>query len=162
MLSLLMIVIFFFTSVGFSYSVNYIFNNVLEQHHRDRIEDLLGIASDPLGWGYNLHQSKVAIGSGGFFGKGYLQGTQTKFNFVPEQSTDFIFCTVGEEWGFLGSLTIIGLFVLLFIRIQRLAERQKQAFSRMYGYGLLSILFFHGVLKCFIFGNNSQPEIIDL
>jgi len=109
MLSLLMIVIFFFTSVGFSYSVNYIFNNVLEQHHRDRIEDLLGIASDPLGWGYNLHQSKVAIGSGGFFGKGYLQGTQTKFNFVPEQSTDFIFCTVGEEWGFLGSLTIIGL-----------------------------------------------------
>ncbi|HUX54392.1 MAG TPA: rod shape-determining protein RodA [Williamwhitmania sp.] len=147
MLSLLMVVVFFFTSLGFSYSVNYIFNNVMEQHHRDRIEDLLGIASNPLGWGYNLHQSKVAIGSGGFFGKGYLQGTQTKFNFVPEQSTDFIFCTVGEEWGFVGSLTVIGLFVLLFIRIQRLAERQKQAFSRMYGYGVLSILFFHVVVN---------------
>jgi rod shape determining protein RodA len=143
MLSLLMVVVFFFTSIGFSFSVNYIFNNVLEQHHRDRIEDMLGIASNPRGWGYNLHQSKVAIGSGGFFGKGYLQGTQTKFNFVPEQSTDFIFCTVGEEWGFVGSLGVIGLFVLLFIRIQRLAERQKQAFSRMYGYGVLSILFFH-------------------
>ncbi len=147
MLSLLMVVVFFFSSVGFGYSVDYVFHNVLEKHHQDRIMDMLGIASDPLGWGYNLHQSKVAIGSGGLFGKGYLQGTQTKFNFVPEQSTDFIFCTVGEEWGFMGSLVVIGLFVLLFLRIQKLAERQKQTFSRMYGYGLLSILFFHVVIN---------------
>jgi len=108
---------------------------------------LLGIESDPLGFGYNLNQSKVAIGSGGFLGKGYLQGTQTKYNFVPEQSTDFIFCTVGEEWGFVGSAVVIALFVILLFRIQRTAERQKQAFARIYGYGVLSILFFHFVVN---------------
>ena len=89
----------------------------------------------------------MAIGSGGFIGKGFLQGTQTKYNFVPEQSTDFIFCTVGEEWGFVGSAVVIGLFVLLLFRIQRTAERQKHAFARMYGYGVLSILFFHLVIN---------------
>jgi len=141
------VLIFFVVSAGLSYSVDYVFNNVLETHHQARIKDLLGIESDPLGFGYNLNQSKVAIGSGGFLGKGYLQGTQTKYNFVPEQSTDFIFCTVGEEWGFVGSAVVIGLFVILLFRIQRTAERQKQAFARIYGYGVLSILFFHFVVN---------------
>jgi len=137
------VLVFFFTSATLAYSVDYVFDNVLESHHQSRLKDMLGIESDPLGWGYNLNQSKVAIGSGGFLGKGYLQGTQTKYNFVPEQSTDFIFCTVGEEWGFVGSAVVIGLFVLLLLRIQRTAERQRQAFARIYGYGLMSILFFH-------------------
>ncbi len=141
------VLIFFVVSAGLSYSVDYVFKNVLETHHQARIKDLLGIESDPLGFGYNLNQSKVAIGSGGFLGKGYLQGTQTKYNFVPEQSTDFIFCTVGEEWGFVGSAVVIALFVILLFRIQRTAERQKQAFARIYGYGVLSILFFHFVVN---------------
>jgi rod shape determining protein RodA len=104
---------------------------------------LLGIESDPLGWGYNVNQSKIAIGSGGFSGKGFLQGTQTKFNFVPEQSTDFIFCTVGEEWGFVGTTVVSMLFMMLLLRLVKIAERQKEAFSRIYGYGVVSILFFH-------------------
>jgi rod shape determining protein RodA len=104
---------------------------------------LLGIESDPLGMGYNVNQSMIAIGSGGFAGKGFLQGTQTKYNFVPEQTTDFIFCTVGEEWGFLGTGLVIGLFVLLIIRVLILAERQRSLFSRVYGYSVASILFFH-------------------
>jgi rod shape determining protein RodA len=104
---------------------------------------LLGIDSDPLGWGYNVNQSKIAIGSGGFSGKGFLKGTQTKFNFVPEQSTDFIFCTIGEEWGFVGSLVVVGLFLTLLIRLIIIAERQREAFARIYGYGVVSILFFH-------------------
>lgn len=145
--TLYFVLIFFVVSAGLSYSVDYVFNNVLETHHQARIKDLLGIESDPLGFGYNLNQSKVAIGSGGFLGKGYLQGTQTKYNFVPEQSTDFIFCTVGEEWGFVGSAVVIALFVILLFRIQRTAERQKQAFARIYGYGVLSILFFHFVVN---------------
>ncbi|SDB99809.1 rod shape-determining protein RodA [Williamwhitmania taraxaci] len=145
--SIFYILVFFVTSAGLAYSVDYVFDNVLEPHHQSRIKDLLGIESDPLGWGYNLNQSKVAIGSGGFLGKGFLQGTQTKYNFVPEQSTDFIFCTVGEEWGFVGSAIVISLFVVLLFRIQRTAERQKQAFARMYGYGVLSILFFHLVVN---------------
>lgn len=139
----LALLLFLAITSAFSFSVNYIFNNVLDVHHRDRINDLLGIESDPLGWGYNVNQSKIAIGSGGFMGKGFLKGTQTKFNFVPEQSTDFIFCTVGEEWGFLGSLVVIGLFVALLLRLITLAERQKEAFARIYGYGVVSILFFH-------------------
>lgn len=124
-------------------SVDYIFENVLQPHQTKRIDVLLGLASDPKGAGYNVNQSLIAIGSGGFFGKGLLQGTQTKFDFVPEQSTDFIFCTIGEEWGFLGSFILISLFVGLFIRIIFLAERQRSKFSRIYGYGLASILFFH-------------------
>ncbi len=139
----LFLLLFFWGSVGVNYSVDYVFYNILEEHHRKRINDLLGIESDPLGWGYNVNQSKIAIGSGGFSGKGFLKGTQTKFDFVPEQSTDFIFCTVGEEWGFLGSLFVIGLFVMLMIKIIQIAERQRLAFARIYAYGVLSIIFFH-------------------
>ena len=124
-------------------SVDYIFENVLSERHRNRINDLLGITFDPTGTGYNVHQSKIAIGSGGLTGKGFLQGTQTKFDFVPEQSTDFIFCTVGEEWGFLGATAIIILFLALLFRLVLVAERQKTKFSRVYGYCVASILFFH-------------------
>lgn len=124
-------------------SVDYIFNEVLEVHQRSRINQVLGFESDPLGAGYNLNQSKIAIGSGGFAGKGFLKGTQTRFDFVPEQSTDFIFCTVGEEWGFLGSSIVILLFVGFLLRILFLAERQRSQFSRIFGYGVFSIFFFH-------------------
>ena len=137
------LVLFLCVTVGFSLSTEYVFENVLDVHHQKRINDLLGIESDPLGWGYNVNQSKIAIGSGGFWGKGYLSGTQTKFNFVPEQSTDFIFCTVGEEWGFVGSLVVLALFAWLLLRLIRIAERQRESFSRIYGYGVVSILFFH-------------------
>ncbi|MBS4060710.1 MAG: rod shape-determining protein RodA [Bacteroidetes bacterium] len=127
----------------FVISVEYVYENVLETHQRTRISVLLGLDDDLLGAGYNVHQSKIAIGSGGFSGKGFLNGTQTKFNFVPEQSTDFIFCTVGEEWGFLGSLVIVGLYISLFLRLIFLAERQRSVFARVYGYSILSVLFFH-------------------
>lgn len=123
--------------------VNFIFNEVFEDRHRNRVHGLLGIISDPQGTGYNQHQSKIAIGSGGFTGKGYLQGTQTKFDFVPEQSTDFIFCTVGEEWGFLGTTLVILLFMVLFWRLIYLAERQRSRFARVFGYAVVSIFFFH-------------------
>jgi rod shape determining protein RodA len=116
---------------------------MLQDHQRQRIDVLLGKDIDLKGIGYNVNQSKIAIGSGGFFGKGYLNGTQTKFNFVPEQSTDFIFCTVGEEWGFVGSLVVVGLLIGLLIRIVIAAERQRSPFSRIYGYGVASILFMH-------------------
>jgi len=129
--------------IFFSFSVNYIFDNVLESHQRDRINDLLGIEFDPLGAGYNVNQSKIAIGSGGFAGKGFLQGTQTKYDFVPEQSTDFIFCTVGEEWGFLGTSAVLIIFGLFLIRLIIIAERQRSTFSRVYAYGVVSIFFFH-------------------
>lgn len=124
-------------------TVDYAFNNILEDRHRNRINILLGKAHDPKGIGYNTAQSMIAIGSGGVAGKGYLNGTQTKFDFVPEQSTDFIFCTVGEEWGFTGSAVLIILFMLLFFRLVQLAERQKSTFARAYGYAVVSILFFH-------------------
>ncbi len=140
---ILFLLFFLVTTSAFSFSVDYIFNKVLDTHHRDRINDLLGIDSDPLGWGYNVNQSKIAIGSGGFTGKGFLNGTQTKYNFVPEQSTDFIFCTVGEEWGFVGSLVVVGLFLSLLLRLILIAERQREAFARIYGYGVVSVLFFH-------------------
>lgn len=130
-------------AVGFIHSVDYVFENLLEERHRNRINILIGKAEDPHGIGYNTHQSMIAIGSGGFAGKGFLEGTQTKFNFVPEQSTDFIFCTVGEEWGFVGSSLLVILYTVLFFRLVALAERQKSTFSRAYGYGLISILFFH-------------------
>lgn len=128
---------------GISYSVNYIVDNVLEKHQKTRINVMLGKEDDPKGVGYNVNQSKIAIGSGGFSGKGFLNGTQTKYKFVPEQSTDFIFCTVGEEWGFLGAFVVILLFVALLLRIIYVAERQKSTFTRIYGYGVASILFFH-------------------
>jgi rod shape determining protein RodA len=141
--SFLTISLIFLGSLLFTISVDYAFYNVLGEHQQSRINELLGIHSDPLGAGYNVNQSKIAIGSGGFIGKGFLNGTQTKFNFVPEQSTDFIFCTVGEEWGFVGSLVVIGLFMLLFYRLVWLAERQRSGFSRIYGYAVVVILFFH-------------------
>jgi len=136
------IAIFILSSV-FVFSVNYAFQNVLEPHQKKRINVLLGIEEDLKGAGYNVNQSKIAIGSGGFAGKGFRQGMLTKNHFVPEQSTDFIFCTVGEEWGFVGSAVVILLFLALLIRIILLAERQRSKFSRIYGYGVASILFFH-------------------
>ena len=128
---------------GFCFSVNYIFNNVFEQRHRDRFNIVLGKEVDAKGIGYNTNQSQIAIGSGSWTGKGWKEGTQTKGGFVPEQHTDYIFSTVGEEWGFLGATLIIILFVLLLIRLLHLAERQKNQFSRVYGYSVIGILFIH-------------------
>ncbi|MES3018764.1 MAG: rod shape-determining protein RodA [Bacteroidota bacterium] len=130
-------------SIVFIFSVDFAYNSVLKPHQKNRIDVILGKINDPRGIGYNLNQSKIAIGSGGLWGKGYLQGTQTKYNFVPEQSTDFIFCTVGEEWGFAGCFVVIGLYLFLLLRIVIIAERQRSPFSRIYGYGVASILFFH-------------------
>lgn len=138
-----MIVGLFVITAGFVYSVDHVFQHVLEPHQRTRINVLLGKESDIRGAGYNVHQSLIAIGSGGFSGKGFLEGTQTKFNFVPEQSTDFIFCTVGEEWGFFGSSLVVILFLVLLSRLIYLAERQRSKFSRVYGYGVASVIFFH-------------------
>lgn len=137
------LVIMLIMAAGFVYSVDYTFENVLEHHHKKRINVLLGKELDLRGAGYNVHQSKIAIGSGGIAGKGFLNGTQTKYDFVPEQDTDFIFCTIGEEWGYLGSLFVIGIFMYLLLRLLRLAERQRSDFSRIYGYGVASIIFFH-------------------
>lgn len=128
---------------AFCFSVNYIFNNVFEQRHRDRFNIVLGKEVDSKGIGYNTNQSEIAIGSGSWLGKGWKEGTQTKGGFVPEQHTDYIFSTVGEEWGFLGSTTIVLLFVGLLIRLIHLAERQKSQFSRVYGYSVVGILFIH-------------------
>jgi rod shape determining protein RodA len=123
-------------------SVDYVVTR-LKPHHQNRVKALINPDADPLGFGWNVTQSKIAIGSGGFAGKGFLKGTQTKFDFVPEQSTDFIFCTIGEEHGWLGSVVIISLFVALLLRIIYIAERQKSRFSRVYGYSVASIIFFH-------------------
>ena len=123
--------------------VDFAYDSILQQHQRNRIDIILGKMDDPRGQGYNLNQSKIAIGSGQLFGKGYLQGTQTKYNFVPEQSTDFIFCTVGEEWGFVGSVVLITIYIALLLRIIHIAERQRTAYARIYAYGVASILFFH-------------------
>ncbi len=133
----------FLMSIVFVFSVNYAFQHVLETHQKKRINVLLGIEQDLKGAGYNVNQSKIAIGSGGFSGKGFRQGMLTRNQFVPEQSTDFIFCTVGEEWGFMGTLTVILLFLALLIRIIFMAERQRSRFGRIYGYGVASVLFFH-------------------
>ncbi|MEE4176977.1 MAG: rod shape-determining protein RodA [Bacteroides sp.] len=129
------------------YSVDYAFENFLQPHQRLRIEVLLNEEVDLKGAGYNLNQSKIAIGSGGFWGKGYLKGTQTKFDFVPEQGTDFIFCTIGEEWGFIGSFVIIFLYLIFIGRLVMLAERQRSTFSRVFGYSIASILFFHFLIN---------------
>jgi rod shape determining protein RodA len=128
-------------------SVDYAVNNVLKKHQRDRVMVLINPDIDPLGVGWNVTQSKIAIGSGGFFGKGFLKGTQTKFDFVPKQSTDFIFCTIGEEFGWIGSLIVVGLFIALMLRVIYLAERQKSRFARSYGYSVACILFFHFVIN---------------
>jgi len=140
---LLIVFAIFVASAGFTFSVDYAFKNILKPHQQQRINVLIRKVSDPHGAGYNVNQSLIAIGSGQFSGKGYLKGTQTKYHFVPEQSTDFIFCTVGEEWGFLGSMVLIILYVGLFSRIILIAERQRSKFSRVYGYSVASILFFH-------------------
>jgi rod shape determining protein RodA len=124
-------------------SVDFIVTKVLKPHHQNRVKALINPDADPLGFGWNVTQSKIAIGSGGFSGKGFLKGTQTKFDFVPEQSTDFIFCTIGEEHGWLGSIVIISLFVALLLRIIHISERQKNRFSRVYGYSVAAIIFFH-------------------
>lgn len=134
-------------SLSVVFGVDYAFNQLLKPHHRARINNLIGKEDDLKGIGYNVNQSKIAIGSGGFFGKGFLEGTQTKYDFVPEQSTDFIFCTIGEEYGFLGSSILIGLFLALMLRIIYLAERQRSHFSRIYGYSVASIFFIHFIIN---------------
>lgn len=138
------------TAVGsliFIGTLDQIFENVLEPHQKIRINILLGLEEDPLGAGYNVKQSQTAIGSGGFSGKGYLEGTLTKFKYVPMQSTDFIFCTIGEEWGFVGSLAVITLFMILMLRIVFIAERQRSKFTRIYGYAVACIFFMHVLIN---------------
>lgn len=137
----------FSIAVVMVFSVDFLFNDVLKPHQRTRINIILGVEKDIYGVGYNLHQSKIAIGSGGFWGKGYLQGTMTKYNFVPEQHTDFIFCTIGEESGFFGSFTLLSLYLAFIIIIVLRAERQRSTFSRIYGYAIASIIFFHLVVN---------------
>ncbi|MBB3185876.1 rod shape determining protein RodA [Microbacter margulisiae] len=130
-----------------SFSGDYFFDHVLEQHQRTRIAVVLGMENDPRGVGYNVNQSKIAIGSGGFWGKGFLQGTQTKLKYVPEQDTDFIFCTVGEEYGFVGSAVVLVLYVLLLFRLIKIAESYRDTFTRVYTYSIVSIMFFHVVIN---------------
>ena len=137
------ILLFAIGSMAFFYSADYVLNNVLEPHQRVRINVLLGLDEDLAGAGYNVHQSEIAIGSGGLEGKGFLNGTQTKLKFVPEQDTDFIFCTVGEEEGFLGSAGVLLLFLALILRLIHLAERQPFRFGRVYGYAVVSVFLFH-------------------
>lgn len=138
-----LISLFSLGSIAFFYSADYVLNNVMEPHQRVRINVLLGLDEDLAGAGYNVHQSEIAIGSGGLQGKGFLNGTQTKLKFVPEQDTDFIFCTVGEEEGFLGSAGVLLLFLALILRLIHLAERQPFKFGRIYGYCVLSVFLFH-------------------
>lgn len=132
-----------FVAIGYLFVAKYIFENVLKPHQRTRIELILGLTSDNRGAGYNVIQSKIAIGAGQLTGRGYLEGTQTKFGYVPAQSTDFIFSTIGEEWGFIGCFVVIGLYIFLLLRILNMAERQRSVFSRVYGYSIACILFFH-------------------
>ena len=139
----LLIALFSVGSIAFFYSADYLLNNVMEPHQRVRVNVLLGLDEDLAGAGYNVHQSEIAIGSGGLRGKGFLNGTQTKLRFVPEQDTDFIFCTVGEEEGFLGSAGVLLLFLALILRLIHLAERQPFKFGRVYGYCVLSVFLFH-------------------
>lgn len=141
--NLINIAILFFSSSVYILCVDFAYEHILQTHQRNRIDIILGKIDDPRGQGYNLNQSKIAIGSGQLFGKGYLQGTQTKYNFVPEQSTDFIFCTIGEEWGFVGCIVLISIYLALLLRLINIAERQRSAFGRIYGYGVVSIIFFH-------------------
>lgn len=134
-------------SIGFIFCVKPLYYHGLKPHQRVRIDEVLGLSKDLRGVGYNQNQSKIAIGSGRVWGKGYLQGTQTKYSFVPAQSTDFIFCTIGEEWGFAGSVVVLGLYLFLLLRIVLIAERQRSPFSRIYGYGVASIIFCHVVIN---------------
>ena len=137
------LILFSLLSSGYCFSANYIFDNILQPHQQIRIKVLLGMEDDPMGAGYNVNQAKIAIGSGGFSGKGFLNGTQTKLKYVPEQDTDFIFCTVGEEWGFVGSAGLLIIYLIFLLRLIFLAERQRDTFSRVYGYSVLCIFFFH-------------------
>jgi rod shape determining protein RodA len=132
-----------FIAIGYLFFAKFLFNNVLQEHQRTRIELILGLKTDNRGAGYNVIQSKIAIGAGQATGRGWLQGTQTKFGYVPEQNTDFIFSTVGEEWGFVGCFVVIGLYIFLLLRIINIAERQRSVFSRVYGYCIACIIFFH-------------------
>ena len=138
-----LIALFAIGSIGFFYSVNYVLNDVLQPHQQTRIRVLLGLEDDPKGAGYNVIQAKIAIGSGGLKGKGFLNGTQTKLKYVPEQDTDFIFCTIGEEQGFVGSALVLLLFLIFILRLMHLAERQPLRFGRVFGYSVLSIFLFH-------------------
>lgn len=139
----LMLAVFAVCSLGYISSVNYVFSDLMQPHQQKRIKVSLGMETDLMGAGYNVNQSKIAIGSGGFTGKGFLNGTQTKLKYVPEQDTDFIFCTVGEEEGFVGTVTVLILFLILILRILMLAERQKNTFGRVYGYSVACIFLFH-------------------
>jgi len=133
--------------IAFIFCVNFLYNHILKPHQKARIDIVLGITTDLRGRGYNVNQSKIAIGSGKLWGQGYMHGTQTTYHFVPEQSTDFIFCTVGEEWGFAGAVTVLGLYLFLVLRIIRIAERQRSTFTRVYAYGVASVIFFHVVIN---------------
>jgi len=133
--------------IAFIFCVNFLYNHVLKPHQKVRIDIVLGLTTDLKGKGYNVNQSKIAIGSGKLWGQGYMHGTQTTYKFVPEQSTDFIFCTVGEEWGFAGAVTVLGLYLFLVLRIIRIAERQRSTFTRVYAYGVASVIFFHVVIN---------------
>ena len=139
----LFIGLFMLGCLGYCFSTEYIFNDVLQSHQQKRIQLLLGMADDPTGIGYNTAQARIAIGSGGFWGKGFVQGTQTKLKYVPEQDTDFIFCTVGEEWGFVGSAGMLIVYLLFLYRLLLIAERQDTRFARVYGYGVVGIFAFH-------------------
>ncbi|MDG5799502.1 rod shape-determining protein RodA [Marinilabiliaceae bacterium ANBcel2] len=144
---LIIYIIMLWGSIGFTYTADYIFEEMLGAYQQNRIMVMIGLKDDPHGAGYNVNQSKIAIGSGGVQGKGFMEGTQTKFDFVPEQTTDFIFCTVGEEWGFIGTSAVIIAFITLLLRLIYLSERQYSSFSRIYGYSVVSILFFHIIVN---------------
>lgn len=145
--NLLLVMLFTVLSIGYIQASNFVFQKVLQPHQRTRIEVLLGMRDDPSGAGYNINQARIAIGSGRFFGKGYLQGTQTKLRYVPEQDTDFIFCTVGEEWGFVGSCVVLLIYLGFILRLLAIAERQRNQFSQIYGYSVTCIFLFHLVIN---------------
>ena len=140
---LLLVALFTLVCIGYTHACDFVFTKVLQPHQRIRIEVLLGMKEDPAGAGYNVNQARIAIGSGRLFGKGYLNGTQTKLQFVPEQDTDFIFCTVGEEWGFVGSVGVLLVYLLFILRLIEIAERQRSVFTRIYAYAVASIFLFH-------------------
>ena len=144
---MLKITVIFLVAVGVIFMINPAYEKILEPHQKMRISTLFGKTVDPQGADFNLNQSKIAIGSGGFFGKGFLKGTQTKLDFVPERHTDFIFCSIGEEFGFFGSMVIVSLFVWLILRVLFLAERHRIRFVRYYGYSVASIMFVHFIIN---------------
>ena len=140
---LLLVALFSLFCIGYTQACDFVFTKVLQPHQRIRIEVLLGMKEDPAGAGYNVNQARIAIGSGRFFGKGYLNGTQTKLQFVPEQDTDFIFCTVGEEWGFVGSIGVLLVYLFFILRLIEIAERQRNTSTQIYAYAVASIFLFH-------------------